>query len=612
MFKQNKTIHKWISLFVGIQLLIWLTTGLYFNLMDHEKSTGNHNRVSVNQVGNSQEFKLKPVSELGLNAPKELNLIWVLGEPYYQLKYELPAHREALQDQLVVHAVSGESFQLTDTDALKIAHRSFTGTVVDPQITFLQPPIAELPKQKTAVWKVNFGDVDDTDVFIDTYTGNVIGHFNNDRRLRDLMFTLHFMDYNNQGSFNNWWIILFGAATCFLSITGLIWLVELVKSQQLKISLNISKKWVKLHFLDNSKTESVNLQTNHTVLESLASHGVFIPSSCGGGGTCGKCKFISNKESPIWPADRQQLSTEELDQGFRLSCQHKISELETITLTKQSNAKHIHLTLVSSEFVTPFIKELKFELTSNEALKFKAGAYMQFHIPASHYKASFEEVPERYQSFWQGMVSQTLQHDETVRSYSIVNFDTETHQLTFAVRWQVPVNNVGEAGIGSSYLCSLSLGDTVAATGPFSEFYARPNSLNRRVFIGAGSGMAPLRAIIFEQFNKYDVSNPTLFVFGARTEKDLLYKTAFQQLALTNNSFNYVPVLSQPSSEWQGRAGYVQDILEEFIEKDEALTEIEFYLCGPAAMMTEVEDKLLSMGVDSANIFKDDFSRNST
>ncbi|MBU2882251.1 PepSY domain-containing protein [Psychrosphaera sp. B3R10] len=611
MYKLSKTVHKWASLFVGIQLLIWLATGLYFNLMDHEKATGNNNRQHVSQIGNHQDFVFKPIKSLGLPAPKALNLVWILGEPYYQLKYELPAHAEALQDQLVVHAVTGTSFQLTERDALKIAKQSFTGTVTEPIISFVQPPIDNLPKQKTAVWKVQLGDVDNTEVFVNAYTGEVVGHFNDDRRLRDLMFTLHFMDYNNQGSFNNWWIILFGAATFFLSISGLIWLVELVKSQQFKISFHKANKAVQLHYSDNSKTETLILKSNDTVLESLAIKGVFIPSSCGGGGTCGKCKFIANKDASIWPADRQQLSKEELEQGYRLSCQHNVSEFENITLAKQLNAKHIYLTLVSSEFVTPFIKELKFEPTSNAVLNYRAGAYMQFHIPASQYEATFDDVPEGYQSFWKGMASQTLQHDKIVRSYSIVNFDTETHQLTFAVRWQVPVNKIGEVGIGSSYLCSLSLGDTIEATGPFSEFYARPNSLNRRVFIGAGSGMAPLRAIIFEQFNKYDVSNPTLFIFGARTEKDLLYKDQFKKLESTNSSFNYVPVLSQPSSNWQGREGYVQDILEDYINQDDPLTDIEFYLCGPAAMMIEVENKLHLLGIDSVNIFKDDFSRNS-
>lgn len=229
VFKLNITIHKWLSLFVGLQLLIWLGTGLYFNLMDHKKADGSEHRQSVSHQSETAFVTFKSMAELNTENVQQINLLWILGEPIYQVIKEASPHSYQRKVVELFNAVTGKPYKLDERLIHKIALASYKGNVQVSNVTLLNPPIAELPKEENAAWKVILNDANETNVYIDNSNGKVIAHINNDRRLRDFMFKLHFMDYANNGSFNNWFMIVFAIATLLLAITGITWLIKLYK-----------------------------------------------------------------------------------------------------------------------------------------------------------------------------------------------------------------------------------------------------------------------------------------------------------------------------------------------------------------------------------------------
>ena len=326
----NKTLHKWLSLFVGVQIIIWLITGLYFNLMDHEKATGNSLKKTVVHAGNIQHFNLLPVDNLTKLSPESLNFIWILGKPYYELNYNQKPHSYQYKDRRVIDATNGESYKVTEDIALKVAQRSLIGDSDLLAATLVSPPIDELPGQQNELWKVSVKNQADTHIYIDALTARVVSHVDDDRRLRDFMFMLHFMDYGKSGGFNHWLSVLFAVSALILSLTGVMWLVQLLKNKQLTI--NLSSKTKVVIVTDNvSRTSShLALSKRNSVLGGLARHSINLPSKCGGGGTCGKCKFLSRKKLSITDNERALIDCTELSLGYRLACQHKCEELDEV------------------------------------------------------------------------------------------------------------------------------------------------------------------------------------------------------------------------------------------------------------------------------------------
>lgn len=245
LFESSRTIHKWLSLLVGIQLLIWLVTGIYFNLMDHHKASGHEYRVHSHNEESFSAFELVPISLINsdnnagafrimsaANKPVEsqmpirVNLIWVLGHPYYHFVYQAGQHSYQKSDSELFDAVSGKPFKLAPSQALVIAERSYSGPGKVLQPTLEVPPFDDYVAQQNPMWKVVVKDDNETTIYLDAVTGEVLRHANSDFRLKELMMKLHFMDYGNSSGFNHWWIVVFALLTLLLSITGVIWLVQ--------------------------------------------------------------------------------------------------------------------------------------------------------------------------------------------------------------------------------------------------------------------------------------------------------------------------------------------------------------------------------------------------
>lgn len=606
LFKLNTSVHKWLSLFVGLQLLIWLGTGLYFNLADH--ASGNDYRIHSKHQASAANFELIDLSSLASEPPVAVKLVWVLNDPYYQLIYEQGAHGYQKRRSMLFDAHTGQSFRLTKEHVLVLARNSYSGPGKLANPVFVEPPVADQIKQQNPLWQVTTNDEKNTTIYLDGITGRVLGHVNDDVRLKDLMMKLHFMDYGDSGGFNHWLIILFGIATLLLALTGVTWLIQHYQNGLLRLSWRHKQQNIAVTFVNEQTSADIVTPSNASILEGLASSQIHLPSSCGGGGTCGKCVFLSAKPLPITSSEQQHLTTEQLSQGHRLACQHQISDVSEIKINSQTSVDTHELVVVATDFVTPFIKQVKFKVKSGKQLSFIAGAYMQFEVPAGVNHLCPNDLPDNFKKYWQDYEDGQFSHDGATRHYSMVNFAEETDELIFNIRWQTALQGQN-AGIGSSYLGALQVGESINATGPFCDFYASANQVDQRFFIGAGSGLAPLRAIITEQLKKYQYQGDITLIYGARSEDDLLYHQQLTQLAEQHSNFSYIPTLSSPSEAWQGHSGYVQKVLKTYLNQDCAPSCTEFYLCGPAAMMIEVEQIITAAGVPATQIFKDEFSR---
>ena len=612
-----KKIHKWLSLLVGLQLLIWLSTGLYFNLMDHQKASGEQFRQSpvIAQVNKNQ--LIEPQSVLLKSKPTvSLKQISLLEKPYYLLTHEKGLYSHLNNSYSLVDAYSGKQVLIDDVMASELAQASYKGKGKIESVIKLSPPYDDIPREKNKVWQVNYTDDLNTSVYIDTGSGRIVKHSNDDKRFADIFFMLHFMDYGSEGSFNNVQIILFALFTLFFALTGFIWTIELAFNGQYKINFRPKNRKIVLFDKNQQSIGEFVISNQISLLDGLIDHDIALSSTCGGGGTCGQCKVNLDKRVKIMPADYAHFSDSELQQGLRLACQHNSNEVAQLTLVDVTKANKHSLELTQSEFISPYIKELRFKVVGDYKLTFKAGAHMRFYIPPAKGASIPMRLPDEFKRHWHDIEHLEYEHKACSRSYSLAKGNGQieggTDELVFTIKIQNAPNKSVLPGVGSSYLCNLGLGQTIEALGPFEDFYAKPSSNKTMLLIGAGSGMAPLKSLIEEQFNQSykekPVNREVYFFYGARTEEDLLYKDEFIKLSKQHPHFHYSPVLSRPAKGWNGAKGYVQELLKLNMNKVCQIDDAEFYLCGPSHMMSAIIDLLKTKNVNANNIAFDEFT----
>ncbi|MEC4724072.1 2Fe-2S iron-sulfur cluster binding domain-containing protein [Shewanella sp. D64] len=641
-----KTIHKWLSLLVGLQLLIWLGTGLYFNLMDSVEASGNQYRVRVVEPNVDSSQLIEPKSVLQeFNAAVTLSQITLLAKPYYLLTHDKALYPYFKNQYTLVDAIKGKQVLVDEAMARQLATASYSGAGKILAASKQTPPFDDRLKEKNTLWRVDFDDKINTSVYIDAASGRLAAHSNDDKRFVDIAFMLHFMDYTQEGSFNNVQIIVFAIFTLFFALSGFIWTIELGINGQYSLSHLLPKRFIKNNTksvqvlgLDDTPLHNISLSGHENLLDGLIHHDIALPSSCGGGGTCGRCRVkltaSVNLNVKITASDNQQFTPEELALGYRLACQHNSDEIESLTLLDDTQADKHQLILASSEFISPFIKELKFKTMSGKPITFKAGAFMRFFIPAASGNTVPTALPHALSQHWDHIDKHEFRHDSCSRNYSLANCvlpidglelngDVHGNELHFTIKLhQAPKMANADLilpGVGSHFICNLLPGDSIDAVGPFSEFCAKPISDKAMVMVGAGSGMAPLKSLIEEQLFKFGTSRPIHFFFGARSEADLIYQDYFTALAVKHDHFFYYPVLSRPTgklaSEVSGHPfvtkGYVQDRLATELaaitSKAAGIRDIEFYLCGPATMMTSTIEQLNAYGVKDSQIAFDSF-----
>ncbi|MBY6108228.1 2Fe-2S iron-sulfur cluster binding domain-containing protein [Ferrimonas balearica] len=308
--------HKWAALAVGLQMMIWIATGLYFNLVDHQRIGGHQYHQQGAEPTWSLTQLVDPTPLLEQYAPViRLTLIDRAGHPYYQLEHQRRLYRRQAQTLTLVDAIRGEVVTVDRAMASAVARASYRGPGAVSEITALPPRSAELPKEENPVWRVAFADDLATVAFVEARSGRLIGHQNRHSREAALMLKLHFIDYANTGGFNHPLMWTFALLSLALSLSGLTLLIR-------RLGSNLSHwraRRVTLH--TPAGGQELRLTPRQSVLEGMLREGLAVRSECGGGGSCGRCRIRLEPGSPISAAEQRFLSRRHLEQGWRLACQ---------------------------------------------------------------------------------------------------------------------------------------------------------------------------------------------------------------------------------------------------------------------------------------------------
>ena len=403
-----------------------------------------------------------------------------------------------------------------------------------------------------------------------------------------------------------------------ISITVFAFVIFILVGLLILVETKVVKKDDCIIVINDDEEKSLKVPGGTTLLSVLAENQIFIPSACGGGGSCGTCKCIVEEGGRgILPTELAHLTRREKKENVRLACQLKVKEnLKILVPEEIFNVKKYNATVVSNDNVATFIKELVIQLDSGEELDFKAGAFIQIDIPEHEFSLlEFRcRVAERFRPDWDafnlwGLHSQT--EEPIFRAYSLANPPSEKNILQFTIRIATPPPGVSEAppGAGSSYIFNLKPGDRITLSGPYGEFFVKETE-REMCFIGGGAGMAPLKCHILHQLNTLKTKRKITFWYGARSKLELFFAEEFRDLEKNFYNFSFYVALSHPKAEddWEGMTGFIhQHLYDKYLSKHDDPTEIEYYLCGPPMMIDAIEDMLDSLGVDPEMIAYDKF-----
>jgi Na+-transporting NADH:ubiquinone oxidoreductase subunit F len=359
------------------------------------------------------------------------------------------------------------------------------------------------------------------------------------------------------------------------------------------------------------------IQAGGKLLGALTDVGIHLPAACGGKGTCGQCRVqVIEGGGPLLPTETGHISRREANEHVRLGCQVAVREDLRVRVPEELfGVRHWECTVKSTRNVSTFIKEIILELPEGEEVPFRAGGYVQVECPPFHARFSDFDIEPEYREEWDRRDLWRLQiqtTEPTTRAYSMANYPEEKGIIMLGIGIATPPPGAGDdvpPGVVSSYLFSRKPGDTVTISGPYGEFYAKDTD-NEMVFIGGGTGMAPLRSHIFDQLRRLKSKRTISFWFGVRTRRDLFYEEEFERLAEEHDNFTYTVALSEPTSEdaWEGPVGFIHQVaLDEYLEHHPAPEDCEYYLCGPPLMISAVKCMLYDLGVPDENIMFDDF-----
>ncbi len=401
--------------------------------------------------------------------------------------------------------------------------------------------------------------------------------------------------------------ILLGSALFTSIVMSLILLVLLARkflSRQVDVTITVNG------------AQKLQSQTGQKLLSVLHDNGILIPSACAGAGTCGLCRVtVSEGAGEILPTEKAKLNRQDLRDGIRLACQLVLrSDMDVKVPDDLLGTEIFECRVVSNVPLAPFIREITLEPSAGSALNLRAGGFIQVTIPAHELRFADFVIPKEHEEIWdqESLREMTSKSEkEVTRAYSLANRPRDKNRIVLNVRLALPPPLIDEAppGVGSSYLFGLKAGDIVKVGGPYGSFGAT-DTQREMVFIGGGVGMAPLRAIIFDQLKNLDTERKISFWYGARSKIDLFYEAEFDRLQAEYKNFNWTVALSDPRAEdkWKGATGFIHEVaFENYLKDHPAPESCEYYLCGPPLMIKAVLSMLEEIGVDRQSIFNDDF-----
>ncbi len=401
-----------------------------------------------------------------------------------------------------------------------------------------------------------------------------------------------------------WGVIAFTVVIVTLVLVLIAARSQLVSSGEVTITIN------------DDPDKAIRTSAGSSLLGTLAENKLFIPSACGGQGTCGVCRVIVKEGGgSLLPTEAGYISRKEAREGARLSCQVKVKEdLKIEVPAEVFDVKKWTCRTRSNRNVATFIKELVLELPEGEEVPFRAGGYIQIECPPHVVDYKNFEVEEEYREDWdkfdQWRFTSSV-NEPVVRAYSMANYPDEKGIIMLNVRIASPPPRTPDVPPGqmSSFIFNLKPGDEVVISGPYGEFFAR-DTKNEMIFIGGGAGMAPMRSHIFDQFGRVGSDRKVSFWYGARSMREAFYVEDFDTISAENENFNWHLALSEPLPEdnWTGLTGFIHQVLyDNYLQDHPAPEDCEYYICGPPMMNDAVIQMLTNLGVEQENIMFDDF-----
>ncbi|MEO6280191.1 2Fe-2S iron-sulfur cluster-binding protein [Roseateles sp.] len=599
-----RKIHKWIGVLVGLQLVLWMSSGFVMSLLDAEKVRGREFRAPApaKQPWPAEVVAVAPILAAARDQAMTVSTGWLLDRPVYRLTGE--------KSTLLVDARNGERIELDALLARRLAQASYTGSGTARPAELIDQSL-ETRAHDGKVWRAEFADDEDTTVYL-SQQGDVLEHRNKTWRLFDVFWMLHIMDYTGREDFNNPLVVTAAVGGFWLALSG-IWLLF----TSFSLAEFIPKRWrstrvLMVHAPDGSRLRSLRGHAGDTVFVALAQQGLNLPSNCGGGQTCGLCEVRVRGAAPdATSADRAMIPPSRIEAGCRLACNLKLDcnlDVEVKSAAELGTVKEAEVESVRA--LSPFLREVVLRPNGKPGPEYRPGAYIQVHVPAYRMAKHQIDTPQDHYSAWAGLhlPAQWSSGALLRRSYSLSTPVQQTDgRLTLLVRFchgkQGGKNH--PPGKGSAYVYGLKAGDRLQYSGPFGDFSVQ-HGQREKVFIGGGAGMAPLRAMIIDLLES-GATERIHFWYGARTAAEAPYVEEMEALAARHENFSWHLVLSEQRVDDQP-AAMVHDVVEEnLLRSHPDLQAWDFYLCGPPLMLAATRTMLRQWGVADDRVAFDDF-----
>lgn len=368
--------------------------------------------------------------------------------------------------------------------------------------------------------------------------------------------------------------------------------------------------------INGDSENALSVSTGGKLLGTLAGAKIFLPSACGGQGTCAQCKVtVLSGGGDILPTEVDYMTRREVREGMRLGCQVPVKQnMEIEVPAEVFDVKKWQCKVRSNDNVATFIKELVLELPEGEDVNFKAGGYIQIECPPHELSFRDFDIQPEYQEDWDKYdvwQYHSKVTENVTRAYSMASYPAEKGLIKLNVRIATPPREAPNAppGIMSSYIFNLKPGDEVTISGPYGEFFIQETDAEM-VYIGGGAGMAPLRSHIFELLKTQNSNRKISYWYGARSLREVFYSDEFEALAEQFPNFSWNVGLSEalPEDNWTGPTGFIHQVLyDNYLKDHPAPEDCEYYLCGPPMMNDAVLNLLENLGVERENIMFDDF-----
>jgi len=403
-------------------------------------------------------------------------------------------------------------------------------------------------------------------------------------------------------------LTLFLAVTLLLVSLLLFVKKKLTPSGDIKITINEDK--------------TVITEPGTSLLTALGNNKLFLPSACGGGGSCGLCKCqVIEGGGSILSTETGFFTRKQIQDHWRLGCQVKLREDLKISIPEEIlGIKKWECEVVSNHNVASYIKEFVVKLPEGENLRFKSGSYIQIDVPIVEVDFKDMAVDQRFSGEWDKVKLWELKMsnpEPTYRAYSMANHPAEGNIIMLNIRIATPPFNRAmgrwtalNPGICSSYIFSRKQGDKVMISGPFGDFHIL-DTKREMLYIGGGAGMAPLRSHLLHLFHTLKTTDRTIsYWYGARSKNEIFYEEDFRAIERDFPNFTFHIALSEPLPEdnWTGFVGFIHQVIyDNYLKEHEAPEDIEYYMCGPGPMANAVKQLLDNLGVPKEMLLFDDF-----